>query len=187
MRCVASSKLSCENRMRLFHVSDNPEIEIFNPRQVPSQPDSRLQGKVVWAVDEEHLPHYLLPRDCPRVCFARNDTSSAQDVARYLADPPQSRVIAVEWDWLENIRAAELSVYEFPVETFKLIDTCAGYFISQDSVVPLSVHHVSDAMAELRGYGVELRFMHDLWRLHDNVASSSLDFSMIRMRNAKKR
>jgi hypothetical protein len=39
----------------------------------------------------------------------------------------------------------------------------------------------------LRSRRVELRLMPNLWSLHDAVASSTLQFSMIRMRNAAPR
>ena len=58
--------------LRLFHVSEESRIKVFNPRPVPS-PDAGVAGEAVWAVDEVHLPNYLLPRDCPRVTFAANE------------------------------------------------------------------------------------------------------------------
>ena len=54
--------------LRLDHVSDVPNIDRFHPRIAPTTTATEL-GKVVWAVDEEHLHNYLLPRDCPRVTF----------------------------------------------------------------------------------------------------------------------
>jgi hypothetical protein len=41
-----------------------------------------------------------------------------------------------------------------------------------------------DLLATLLGRGAELRFVPDLWSLRDDVISSTLRFSMIRMRNA---
>src|ERR1051326_2416922 len=80
----ASAHWSCLGRMgdrlRLFHVSEKPGITIFNPRTVPS-PDTGVTGEVVWAVDEDHLPNYLLPRDCPRVTFRATPQTSGRDIA----------------------------------------------------------------------------------------------------------
>ena len=44
--------------MRLFHVSEQSDIDQFEPRM-----HYELEREVVWAVDDDHLPNYLLPRD----------------------------------------------------------------------------------------------------------------------------
>jgi hypothetical protein len=51
-------------------------------------------------------------------------------------------------------------------------------------VVPSLVEVVDDLLAELLRRGVELRFVPNLWSLRDAVVSSTLQFSLIRMRNA---
>jgi len=43
---------------------------------------------------------------------------------------------------------------------------------------------VDDPIGELLARGVELRFVRSLWHLRDSVVASSLQFSLIRMRNA---
>ncbi|MGH9905340.1 MAG: DUF6886 family protein [Pyrinomonadaceae bacterium] len=50
--------------------------------------------------------------------------------------------------------------------------------------MPELVEVFDDAMAELQGRGVELRFVRNLWSLRDAVVASSSQFSIIRMRNA---
>ena len=171
--------------MRLFHVSDHAGIERFDPRPIAGT--AAVDGLAVWAVDEVHLPHYLLPRDCPRVCFATNDVTSEQDRHIYLSQTMERRVVAVEWEWLLHIQKSTLFVYELPPDSFELIDWCAGYFISREPVVPVSVVIVEDVLAELSKRDVELRLKTELWGLHDSLAKSTLDFSMIRMRNAHPR
>jgi len=65
----------------LFHVSDAAPLAVMRPR--PSPPgtphvvgvrwgETSTGRPLVWAVDEEHLVNYLLPREFPRVddCFA---------------------------------------------------------------------------------------------------------------------
>lgn len=52
--------------MRLFHVSEESNIEVFNPR-TPTRNDLDKNVGLVWAIDEERLPNFLTPRDCPRV------------------------------------------------------------------------------------------------------------------------
>jgi hypothetical protein len=50
----------------LFHVSEEPAVAEFSPR-----PSQYTQDPVVWAVHDDKIRNYLLPRDCPRVtCYA---------------------------------------------------------------------------------------------------------------------
>jgi hypothetical protein len=161
----------------LFHVSEESSIERFEPR-----PSQYADEPVVWAIDADRLRNYLLPRDCPRVTYYAGRKTSAADVERFLGSSPA--VIAVESAWLERLRSCRLCCYHMPPETFVCIDECAGYFVSRQPVVPTEVEVVDDLLAELLERGVELRFVPNLWSLHDAVASSTLQFSMIRMRNA---
>jgi hypothetical protein len=67
------------------------------------------------------------------------------------------------------------------------IDECAGYFVSHVPVVPTSLHIIDDPIGALATQGVELRILPSLWPLRDAVIASSLQFSIIRMRNAQPR
>ena len=49
---------------------------------------------------------------------------------------------------------------------------------------PVRVEVFDDLVGELRKRGAELRLVPNLWPLRDAVVASSLQFSMIRMRNA---
>jgi hypothetical protein len=51
-------------------------------------------------------------------------------------------------------------------------------------VAPAHVQVIDDPIAELLKRGVELRFVPNLWPLRDAVLASTLQFSIIRMRNA---
>lgn len=54
--------------MRLFHVSEEPDITVFEPR-LPKRADLDPAVGLVWAIDEARLPNFLTPRDCPRVTY----------------------------------------------------------------------------------------------------------------------
>lgn len=170
---------------RLFHVSEDPAIRVFEPRPAPN-PDAGVRGLAVWAVDEAHLPNYLLPRDCPRVTFAAAENTTPADRARFLP-ATSARVVAVEAAWLPRISACELHLYELPEHGFVCVDAGAGYHISRTVVTPSSVRKVPNLLAELRTRGAELRVLPSLWELRDAVAASSLEFSIIRFRNAAPR
>ncbi|MDB5538725.1 MAG: hypothetical protein JWQ89_452 [Devosia sp.] len=85
------------------------------------------------------------------------------------------------------MREAKLFVYEMPPETFRLADRTAGYWTSLASVVPRSSREVADLPTRIAETGARLLVLPSLWPLHDAVAASGLDFSMIRMRNAQPR
>ena len=161
----------------LFHVSEESGIERFEPR-VPEGGGA----PVVWAIDADRLRNYLLPRECPRVTYYAGRETTPADVEQFLGESPA--VVAVESIWLERLRSCRLYCYHLLPETFQCINECAGYFVSRAPVVPARVEVIDDSIAELLKRGVELRFVPSLWPLRDAVVASSLQFSLIRMRNA---
>lgn len=97
-----------------------------------------------------------------------------------------SHVVAVESGWYQQIKETTLYCYEFLPDDFMLIDDCAGYYVSYKPVVPIAVTIIDDIMATLLNRDIELRFMPSLIDIADAVRDSSLQFSLIRMRNAKR-
>jgi hypothetical protein len=96
-------------------------------------------------------------------------------------------VIAVESGWFEQLRDSQLFCYHLPPDSFECLDECAGYFVSSLPVVPAHVELLSNLIGHLLERGVELRFVPSLWPLRDAVVASTLQFSIIRMRNAQPR
>lgn len=170
----------------LYHVSDDPGIARFEPRPPPS-PRPGLAGLMVWAIDRAHLHNYLVPRDCPRVTFYAGPTSAPGDVARLLGVSGARHVVAIEARWLAALRSCRLYQYELPPDTFELQDAGAGYYISRAPVTPLAITPIDDLLGALLAQDVELRVTPSLWPLYDAVVASTLQFSMIRMRNAQPR
>lgn len=164
----------------LFHVSEEPDIEVFEPR-----PSEYVSEPVVWAITADRLHNYLVPRDCPRVTYYAGPQTSAADVERFLGS--SRAVVAVESNWFEHLRSCRLYCYHLPPGTFECIDECAGYFVSRVAVAPARVEVIDDPTAELLKHDVEVRFVPDLWSLRDAVVASTLQFSIIRMRNAAAR
>lgn len=169
--------------MRLFHVSEDAAIGIFRPRPIP-EPAKKAPDLLVWAIDEDHLPNYLLPRDCPRVTFRAVPASDTDDIEKFFDDTTARRMIVVEQAWLDRILNTVLHVYEMPTEPFRLLDASAGYYVAQESVIPLSVRQLRNPLEEIDSHGYELRLVPDLWPIRDAIMRSSLDYSIIRMRNA---
>jgi len=75
-------------------------------------------------------------------------------------------------------------MYEFPAEGFLPVDEGADYYISREAVVARSVQPIDNLLDELLQRNVELRIMPSLWKLRDAAIASTLQFSIIRMRNA---
>lgn len=170
--------------MKLFHVSEDTGIARFEPRPPPS-PESGITGLAVWALAEPFLPNYLLPRDCPRICFRACERTTQADRARFLMGA--DHVVAFEASWLQRVRDARLAVYGMPPQTFEPGHPEAGYWISRTAVEPTGMTIVEDGLDALLRAGVEVRVLHDFWPLCDAVAGSSLRFSIIRKRNAAAR
>ncbi|MGE8203513.1 DUF6886 family protein [Heyndrickxia sp. NPDC080065] len=169
----------------LYHFSEESDIQVFKPR--PSMAHPKLDP-AVWAIDEEHALHYYFPRDCPRVIYWKADWTSKSDICEFFSDSKVDKIIVVENRWLERIRNKKLYVYTFPEDTFKLFEEAktAGYHVSHEEVVPIKVELVDDLIAKILSKNVELRFTPDLHIIRDRVLSSTVDFSIIRFRNAIK-
>src|SRR5262249_588884 len=116
----------------LFHVSEEPGIERFEPR-----PSNYTAEPVVWAIDADRLRNYLVPPDCPRVTSSPGPPTAPADVERFLGASPA--VVAVESGWWERLRSCRLYCYHLLPDTFECIDECAGYFVSRDPVAPARV------------------------------------------------
>lgn len=164
--------------MRLFHVSDNAGIARFEPR-VAADGESK-----VWAIEQRTIANYLLPRDCPRVCARPRSDTTLTDAALLEG---ASVLIAIEAAWLNRVQAAELQLYEMPLAGFTLEDRTAGYWTSPMAIVPMGSSTLADLPTRIAEAGARLVALPSLWPLHDRIAASSLDFSMIRMRNAAPR
>lgn len=175
---------SSKNYNRLFHVSEEAGIQIFEPRPSPSF-FKAITGDVVFAIDGKLLHNYLLPRDCPRVTYYATPATTDADKEKFIGFSNADHIITIESDWYQRLKETILYCYEFPSDGFIVIDECAGYYVSYQPVVPLSVTPVDDIISMLLSLNVELRFTPSLIQLADAVSTSSLNFSNIRMRNAK--
>jgi hypothetical protein len=85
------------------------------------------------------------------------------------------------------LRISRLFVYEMPRQEFQLADRSAGYWVTRNPVVPTAVTEVADCFAEIQKRGAQVRICDDLWPLYDAVVCPTLDYSIIRMRNARPR
>ena len=166
--------------MVVYHVSEEANIGVFEPRSGVT-----ANEPLVWAIDEERLHNYLVPRDCPRVTFYAGPTTTIADRERLLGS--SQAVVAIESHWLERVRSCRLFCYAFCSATFVPYDETAGYFVSRTAAKPLSVICIDDPVSALVQRGVELRVLPNLWSLREAVIGSTVKFSIIRWRNASPR
>jgi len=163
----------------LWHVSENPSLERFDPH-VSATAEER--EALVWAVDTRHLPLYWFPRDCPRGTFWADRSTDPADVDRLLQSA--ERVHLVEEGWLERMRTAAVFAYRLPEEGFVQHPDVGGYWIARDTAVPLEMHPLGDLVALHEQAGIELRALPNLWPVWNDVVASTLEFSGMRLRYA---
>lgn len=171
--------------MRLFHVSEEPDIAVFHPR-LPTRKDLDPAVGLVWAIDEVHLPNFLTPRDCPRVTYHVTENTTAEDRARFFAMNSCTWAVAIESGWFRRMLDTTLYLYELDPAGFRLQDAAAGYYVSTGTQVPIARHVCRDLPEALFSRGVELRIAAHLWDLAAAVQQSSLEWSLCRMKNAVK-
>jgi ribosomal-protein-alanine N-acetyltransferase len=176
---------------RLFHFSEDPGIDLFEPRPVlvPSvRPPGLdwLNGPLVWAVDDWHAPMFFFPRDCPRIMLWRTLQTTEADLDHWWRGDRRARMQAhIEADWLERFRAATLYRYAFDPDAFERIDAAGGpaYFVARKAVRPLEMTPVGDLAEALAAENVDLHVMDDLMPLN-GAWQSTVHFSGSRLRNA---
>ena len=162
----------------LWHVSEDPAIEVFHPRHSELH---ALDEPLVWAVDSHYQWLYWFPRDCPRTCWEANDGTTDEDVELWLGGDRQRRIAVIETGWLGRMSSATLYAYRLPQESFEPWDK---FFVSRETLVPLERVDLGDLPTRHADARNELRTAPTLYPLWDDVTQTTLDFSGIRLRNA---
>jgi hypothetical protein len=166
--------------IKVYHFSEEPDIEEFEPRVI-NQADESAK---VWAIDDFHAPHYYFPRECPRVCVWPKEDTTLQDRMAFFGMSTVNRMIAIETGWYERVRNGHIYRYTFDGDDFVLYEPNAGYYISTQTVKPIKVEKIEDLIMAILKEGIELRVTPSLMLLKDRILKSTVNFSMIRMRNA---
>lgn len=169
--------------MYLYHFSEDPGIERFEPHIAPT---STVQHEaLVWAIDDWHAPMYYAPRQCPRACFWPGEKTSDGDRERWLYGLEPRFVMVIEMSWLERLRACALYRYVMPPDTFAFMGHEGGHWTSREPVAPLTVEPVGDLLQAIASADVELRITPRLGPMWRRVwKESTLEFSGTRLRNA---
>jgi hypothetical protein len=168
----------------LLHFSEDPSIRTFEPHvaRTAQEPES-----YVWAVDASLAPAYWFPRECPRAMAWVVARTSVRDRDRVLGPGGGSRVHAVEYGWLDALRSTRLYAYRLPATSFRPFgDPRPHAWVSTEAVRPLSgPTPVPDLLGLHEEAGIQLRVLPDLRPFWDVVVTTSLEFSGIRLHNAR--
>ena len=167
--------------MHLFHFSEDPNIERFEPRP-GRQIDGRPAGeKLVWAIDDWHSPVYFFPRDCPRIMLWPIAGSKRVDIDRWIGS--DARMAAhIETAWEQRFNQCVLYRYTFDMSGFENLND-HGVHVSPEPVEPLNVEPVDDLREALAQSDVGLNVVPSLQPYAD-AWHSTLWFSGVRLRNA---
>ncbi len=166
----------------LYHISEESNIDIFEPRKSASKPDL---PPMVWAINEERMINYLFPRECPRIIFTGNADVSEEDQRLFFSQTNANTIITVENAWFERIQNTRVYRYTFEPNDFELMDEIAGYYISHQAIKPTKIEEIDHLPEQILSRGAELRFTPSLYPLKKALLESSInDFSMIRLKNA---
>lgn len=168
--------------MRLFHVSEEPDIKVFEPR-LPVRKDLNPDIGLVWAIDEARLPNFLTPRDCPRVAYYVSDKTTDYDKQRFFSSNA-SHAVVIENKWVDALKSTTLYLYEFHTDDFILQDDVAGYYVATTAQRPKNKYILTDLMSELSKRNAEIKIVDNLWDTADAVKVSTLIWSLCRMANA---
>jgi len=172
--------------MRLFHVSEEADIKVFElcfPKRTDLDPNIGL----VWAIDEERLPNFLTPRDCPRVAYHVGPQTSEADKERFFTSSDVTHAVVMESSWYTILKNTTLYLYEFETDDFVLQDPVAGYYVATKTQYPKERFILTDLLGELAKRNVEIRLTAHLWSIAEAIKASTLNWSLCRMANAAPR
>lgn len=164
----------------LWHISEDGAIARFEPRADPSHDSPEA---LVWAIDDDHVPAYWFPRDCPRGTWWATESTSDADVELFLGGDRSLHVHALQADWFDVFRRGRVFAYRLPPDTFERYERAAGYWVSREAIEPLEVQVLDDLTERHAAAGIELRIVPRLMPLWERVVASTLEFSGIRLRN----
>jgi hypothetical protein len=195
---------------QVLHFSEDPTIKVFAPHVAKT---AQQPQPYVWAVAWDRAPDYWFPRQCPRAMAWAAPWSEEEDVRTILGSHHDARVSrgagdgagagagagaasvgarvhAVEYGWLDAMRETKLYAYRFAQEDFRPFGDpkSAHAMVCEHEVTPLGPpERVGDLFALHDEAGIELRVLSNLWPFWNRVIASTLDFSGIRLANARPR
>lgn len=169
---------------QVLHFSEDPAITRFVPHVAPT---SALRDAYVWAVDAAIAPAYWFPRQCPRAMAWTIETTTAEDRDRVIGAGCGDRVHAIEYAWIDAFLSVEMYAYRLPAAPFRPIGEPVPHaLVATEPVEPLGPpERVGNLLKLHEEAGIQLRILDNLWPFWDAVIASTVQFSGIRLRNAR--
>jgi hypothetical protein len=170
----------------VLHFSEDPTITRFVPHVAAT---SGVPEPYVWAVDADRAPDYWFPRQCPRAMGWVGPQTTAADRDRIVGAGCGRRVHAIEYRWLPALCSVTLYAYRLPARPFTPIGAPVPHaVVATRPVEPLGPPEpVGDLLALHEQAGIQLRLLDNLWPFWDEVVASTVEFSGIRLHNARPR
>jgi hypothetical protein len=171
---------------QVLHFSEDPAITRFVPHVAAT---TREAEPYVWAVDAAIAPAYWFPRQCPRALVWVGRTTTAADRDRLIGAGCGERVHVIEYAWLEAMQSVKLFAYRLPAEPFRPFGEPVPHaMVATEPVEPLGPPEpVGDLLRCHADARIQLRLLDNLWTFWDEVIASTIEFSGIRLRNARPR
>ncbi|TCO43914.1 hypothetical protein EV646_111106 [Kribbella antiqua] len=164
----------------VLHFSEDPTIEVLRPHVAKT---AQQVTRYVWAVGHDRAPDYWFPRQCPRAMAWVGPSTTPEDRDRIIGAGSGTRVHAVEYSWLDAMRSVKLFAYRLPADVFVEYDAAV---VASTEVRPLGpperVGDLFDLHAEA---GIQLRVLPRIRDFWSEVITSTVEFSGIRLRNAR--
>ncbi|EZH74154.1 hypothetical protein ATO12_14880 [Aquimarina atlantica] len=169
--------------LRLFHISEEENIEKFNPRISKKQWNNKML--YVWAISEQKLHNYLLPRNCPRICINMGQSSILKELLPLEEIQNRKSIIIVPENWKSSIQNCILYKYQFKKQNFKLIDKIAGYYVSTKTESPIHKVKIKNCIKELDELNVELKIVDKIkmLKIKEKIVENLEEFSIIKWSN----
>lgn len=171
---------------QVLHFSEDPTIARFVPHVAPT---SVLPEAYVWAVDADQAPSYWFPRQCPRAMAWPVAATTIEDRDRIIGPGCGERVHAIEYGWLDALLRIRLYAYRLPAAAFRPMGEPVPYaMVATEPVEPLGpAEPVGNLLRIHEEAGIQLRLLKNLWPFWDAVIASTVQFSGVRLRNARPR
>jgi hypothetical protein len=170
-----------EGSFALWHFSEDPSLSRFRPHVPATNPSAR---PLVWAVDTRHAPLFWFPRDCPRGCIWPVPATTSKDRERFFWPSAANRIHVMESGWLTRMQACRLYAYRLPAHAFQPHEEVGGYWVCEEPVEAVGREVIDNLVGRHADAGIELRITPSIWPFWRQVASSTVGYSGLRLRNA---
>ncbi len=139
----------------------------------------------VWAIHEDKIHNYIVPRECPRICLAQKEAFQFGQLWTDQDDYLNKAFLFIPIKWKHQVSKCKLYKYQFNPQNFEVIDPIAGYYVSKKFEIPTSLQKITDCLQVLAALQIGVKFLddHELNSLKESVVNSTDEFSIIKWDN----